>query len=179
MKRSFPKALLKLVELIDATDAALNETLIYAESIVVPEEINVEEEMTEINTKVKNSQFIYLGATYDSMIIPGSLNYRYRFPSTECHCLELKKTNKTDKRVLANLENPEKLLATILVSNSFVNIGIIVLLVHILNLLISIQNLPFVEFILQIVIISLFLLLFGEILPKIYVRHQSWLKNNQ
>lgn len=81
---------------------------------------------------------------------------------------KLKKTNKTDIWILNNLENPEKLLATILIANSFVNIGIIVLLVDILNGLIIFQNLPVTRFIFQFVSISLFLMLLGEILPKIY-----------
>jgi len=86
---------------------------------------------------------------------------------------KLKKTNKTDLRVLSNLENPEKLLATILVANSFVNISIIVLSVNTIHQLISFQNLPVIEFILQIVVISVFLLFFGEILPKIYAARQK------
>ena len=81
---------------------------------------------------------------------------------------KLKKTNKTDIRILNNLENPEKLLATILIANSFVNICIIVLLVYFLNRLIIFQNLPVIEFIFQIVSISLLLMILGEILPKIY-----------
>jgi gliding motility-associated protein GldE len=81
---------------------------------------------------------------------------------------KLKKTNKTDIWVLNNLENPEKLLATILIANSFVNIGIIVLLVDILNRLILFQNMPVTRFIFQFVSIALFLMLLGEVLPKIY-----------
>ncbi len=81
---------------------------------------------------------------------------------------KLKKTNKKDSWILNNLENPEKLLATILVVNSFVNIGVIVLLVDILNRLIIFQNLPVTEFIFQFVTISVLLILLGEILPKIY-----------
>jgi gliding motility-associated protein GldE len=81
---------------------------------------------------------------------------------------KLKKTNKTDIWILNNLENPEKLLATILVTNSFVNIGIIVLMVDILNRLIVFPNLPVAEFIFQFISITILLMLLGEILPKIY-----------
>jgi putative hemolysin len=84
---------------------------------------------------------------------------------------KLKKPGKTNTQVLKNLENPEKLQATILVTNLFVNIGIIILSFNIIDYLFTIQNAPVIEFILQAVLISFLLLLFGEILPKIYAAH--------
>jgi gliding motility-associated protein GldE len=81
---------------------------------------------------------------------------------------KLKRTNKIDSRVLKNLENPEKLLATILVANTFINIVIIVLAVNILGQLVSIQDLPFLEFVLQVVIILILLALGGGFFSKIY-----------
>lgn len=84
---------------------------------------------------------------------------------------KLKKKNKTNQRVLKNLDNPEKLLATILVANNFVNIAIIILTAFITNNLITIENSPVIEFILQVVVITFFLLLFGEIIPKVYASH--------
>jgi len=86
---------------------------------------------------------------------------------------KLKKKSKTNQLVTKNLENPEKLLATILVTNNFVNIGIIILTANITNNLITIQNSPVLEFMLQVVLISFLLLLFGEILPKLYATHFS------
>jgi gliding motility-associated protein GldE len=86
---------------------------------------------------------------------------------------KLKKKSKTNHLVLKNLENPEKLLATILVTNNFVNIGIIILTANITNNLITIQNLPILEFLFQVVFISFLLLMFGEILPKLYATHFS------
>jgi len=83
------------------------------------------------------------------------------------------KKNKTNSRVFVNLENPVKLLATILVANSFIKIGVIVLSITILSQLIIIQNLPVFEFILQVVFIFCVLFLFSEVLPKIYAnRHK-------
>lgn len=86
---------------------------------------------------------------------------------------KLKKKNKINNQVLKNLENPEKLLATILVTNNFVNIGVIILTASITNNLITIINAPVIEFMLQVVLISFILLLFGEILPKLYATHFS------
>lgn len=86
---------------------------------------------------------------------------------------KLKKKSKINNQVLKNLESPEKLLATILVTNNFVNIGIIVLTANITNNLITIINAPVIKFMLQVVLISFLLLLFGEILPKLYATHFS------
>ena len=80
---------------------------------------------------------------------------------------------RTDQRVLKNLENPEKLLATILVANNFVNIGIVILSAYITGNLVTIVDSPVLEFVLQVVLITFILLLFGEILPKVYATHYS------
>lgn len=84
---------------------------------------------------------------------------------------KLKKKGKTNQRVLSNLESPEKLLATILVANNFVNIGIIILTTFITKNIFTIQNSPLVEFILQVVLITFILLLVGEIIPKVYASY--------
>ncbi|NOR74222.1 MAG: gliding motility-associated protein GldE [Draconibacterium sp.] len=84
---------------------------------------------------------------------------------------KLKKKGKTNQRVLKNLENPEKLLATILTSNNFVNIGIIILTAFITQNLLTIENSKMLEFGLQVVLITFLLLLFGEIIPKVYATH--------
>ncbi|VAW12433.1 Hemolysins and related proteins containing CBS domains [hydrothermal vent metagenome] len=79
--------------------------------------------------------------------------------------------NKISNSVLKNLENPEKLLATILVANNFVNVGIIILSAYITSHLFNFSNAPVVEFIFQVIIITFFLLLFGEIIPKVYATY--------
>lgn len=76
-----------------------------------------------------------------------------------------------DQRVIHNLEKPEQLLATILVANNFVNIGIIVLSAFISSSIFDFTNSPVLEFVIQVVIITFLLLVFGEILPKVYATH--------
>lgn len=83
----------------------------------------------------------------------------------------IKKKGKTNERTLKNLENPEKLLATILVTNNFVNIGIVILTAYITSSLIEFTNAPILERIFQVVLITFFLLLFGEIIPKVYATY--------
>ncbi len=84
---------------------------------------------------------------------------------------KLKKKSKTTQRVSDLLGNPERLLATILVTNNFVNVGIIILTAYISNNLVTFVNAQVLEFIFQVVLITFFLLLFGEIFPKVYATH--------
>ncbi len=74
---------------------------------------------------------------------------------------------KKDKIILKLIKKPEKLLATILIVNNFVNIGIVILSSFLSNSLFDFSNSPVWGFIIQIVIIAFLLLIFGEILPKI------------
>ncbi len=84
---------------------------------------------------------------------------------------KLQKKGKNNHRILRNLDNPEKLLATVLVTNNFVNIGIVILMANITDSLVTIVNRPILEFVLKVVLITFFLLLFGEIMPKVYAAH--------
>ncbi|MFC2138837.1 gliding motility-associated protein GldE, partial [Bacteroidota bacterium] len=58
--------------------------------------------------------------------------------------------------------------ATILVTNNFVNVGIIILSSFITNSLIDFSNAPTIGFMFQVIVITFIILLFGEILPKVY-----------
>ncbi len=82
---------------------------------------------------------------------------------------ELKKHNsKVNHLILKLLENPDKLLATILISNNFVNIGIVLLSTYINRNLIDFHGNQQLQFIYEVVIITFIILFFGEILPKVY-----------
>ena len=116
--------------------------------------------------------FIVIVLLLSSALISGSEVAYFSLSPSDKKKLRQKRS-KTNKRVLKNLENPEKLLATILVTNNFVNIGIIILTANVTNSLLTIQNSPVLEFILQVVLITLILLIFGEILPKVYANHYS------
>jgi len=80
-----------------------------------------------------------------------------------------KLNNRKFNLALKHLENPEKLLATIVITNNFVNIGVIILSVYIFNGLIDFSNAPpYLKFLIEIVFITAMLLFFGEIVPKVY-----------
>ncbi len=66
------------------------------------------------------------------------------------------------------LNDPQRLLATILTGNNLVNVSIVISSAYVTNHLISFGNHTVWEFVFNSVIITFLLLLFGEILPKIY-----------
>lgn len=65
------------------------------------------------------------------------------------------------------LEKPERLLATILIANNLVNVTIVVLCNFALGPIFSAMS-PLLSFVLQTVILTFLILLFGEIIPKLY-----------
>jgi len=75
---------------------------------------------------------------------------------------------KSASTVLKLLSDPEKLLSTILVTNNMINIAIIILAAFITQNLFNLDNNPVLAFIIEAVVITFILLLFGEIIPKIY-----------
>ena len=77
------------------------------------------------------------------------------------------------KRVISLLKKPKRLLATILVANNFINIAIVLLFASLSKTIFkSIENQLIVLFI-EIGIITTIILIFGEILPKIYANRNA------
>ncbi len=81
------------------------------------------------------------------------------------------------KMVARLLQKPKKLLATILVANNTINIAIVLLFASLGEILFSdIQATLWgfsVKFIIEVIIITFLILLFGEILPKIYASRNN------
>jgi len=74
----------------------------------------------------------------------------------------------SDKHITALLKDSERLLATILISNNFVNVTIIMLCNFFFAEVVDFGGSVIVEFLVITVILTFLLLLFGEIMPKIY-----------
>ena len=80
-----------------------------------------------------------------------------------------------DRRIMQLLKNPERLLATILITNDFVNVGIVMLLnFFFMDIIHFPENAKWVEFILLTVLLTFVLLLFGEVMPKLYSKNNSY-----
>ena len=70
------------------------------------------------------------------------------------------------------LANPEKLLATILVGNNLVNVMIAIVLNFAMNQIFNFHS-GVVSFIVQTIILTFLILLFGEVIPKLYATNFS------
>nr|WP_194535832.1 gliding motility-associated protein GldE [Zobellia nedashkovskayae] len=70
--------------------------------------------------------------------------------------------------IIKLLERPKKLLATILIANNAINIGVVLLFSNIGNSLFANVELEWVRFLLEVVVATFLILMFGEILPKVY-----------
>ncbi len=84
--------------------------------------------------------------------------------------LELEKNNK-DKRIQLLRADGERTLATILIGNNFVNVTIIMLCNYAFGSLVTFgPKAVWIQFVSLTVILTFLLLLFGEIMPKVYSR---------
>ena len=83
--------------------------------------------------------------------------------------------NKSVKmQIISDLLNrPKKLLATILVANNFINIAIVLLFAYIGETIFSYITNSIARFFLEVVCATFLILLFGEIIPKIYASRNS------
>ncbi len=81
---------------------------------------------------------------------------------------EMEEGNSSKSKLIVQLlEKPKKLLATILITNNAINIGIVLLFSSIGNTLFEGIDGTF-RFLLEVVVATFLILMFGEILPKIY-----------
>ena len=80
---------------------------------------------------------------------------------------------KADKNIVQLLQRPQHLLATILIANNFLNVAVILLLTNFTTSILNFESAPFLGFIFQAIFITFVLLLFGEIMPKVYATQYS------
>lgn len=76
--------------------------------------------------------------------------------------------SRKEQMVLKHLEKPDRLLATILITNNFINVGIVIIASFVTGTIFNFSSSPLLGFLIQVIIITFFLLLFGEIIPKVY-----------
>jgi gliding motility-associated protein GldE len=94
---------------------------------------------------------------------------------------ELSNNGKEENIVVTLLEKPRKLLATILITNNFINILIVLLFASLAETLFSDFNYQLnlylftvpIRFLLEIVLVTFLILLFGEVLPKVYASRNA------
>ena len=103
-----------------------------------------------------------------SALISGSEVAFFSLNPSEKDVLNSSET-KTHERVNKLLLAPKKLLATILISNNFINVAIIILSTYTINNVFDFSSIPeWVSFLIQVAGITFAILLFGEVIPKVY-----------
>ncbi|RKX18171.1 MAG: hemolysin, partial [Candidatus Zixiibacteriota bacterium] len=99
-----------------------------------------------------------------SALISGSEVAFFSFSPQDIDFLKKGKSKKKDI-ILKLIEKTDQLLATILITNTFVNIGIVILSSYLTNQIFDFSQSKAFGFLFQLVVITFFLLLFGEIMP--------------
>ncbi|WP_350293176.1 gliding motility-associated protein GldE [uncultured Croceitalea sp.] len=107
-----------------------------------------------------------------SALISGAEVALFGLSQTDLNSIEEESTSR-GKLIIKLLERPKKLLATILIANNAINIGIVLLFSAIGNTLFAkinqvLFNVVSVRFVLEVIVATFLILMFGEILPKIY-----------
>ena len=74
----------------------------------------------------------------------------------------------SDPLIQRLLDRSEYLLAAILIANNFVNVAVVMLCTYGINAIVDFSSAPMLGFILETIVLTFLLLLFGEIMPKIY-----------
>ncbi len=77
------------------------------------------------------------------------------------------------KVVISILTHPKKFLATVLIISNFLNVAISILSVFVTNELFDVSKNYILFFIVQVIVLSMLILIFGETVPKIYATHYS------
>lgn len=66
------------------------------------------------------------------------------------------------------VRNPKRLLATILIANTFVNIGVVLVNTYLFSIVFNFHAYPLFGFLFEVVVVTFVLVLFGEVIPKVY-----------
>ncbi|RTE54534.1 gliding motility-associated protein GldE [Arenibacter aquaticus] len=113
-----------------------------------------------------------------SALISGAEVAFFGLSPTDVNQIEEKKTAK-GKVIVQLLDRPKKLLATILIANNTINIGVVLLFNEIGNTIFSditylVLGVVPVRFLLEVVVVTFLILMFGEILPKVYANRNRF-----
>ncbi len=111
--------------------------------------------------------FIILFLLFCSAMISGSEIAFFSLTPAQLKDIESRETT-TNRLILAHLQRPKRLLATILIANNFVNVGIVILSAYVSAMMFNFSEFPVLGIIMEVFVITFMILLFGEVMPKIY-----------
>jgi gliding motility-associated protein GldE len=102
-----------------------------------------------------------------SAIFSGSENAFFSLSKAQYEEL-IEEENASSKATKFLHSNPKKLLATILIANTFVNIAVVMVTTGLFSILFNFSANPLFGFLLEVVFVTFMLVLLGEVIPKIY-----------
>lgn len=105
-------------------------------------------------------------------ITAGAETAYFSLTAKDINYLKLKEEG-SSRQTLNLLEQPKRLLATILVANNFINIAIVIATNLLVNQLMPDSISPVMLFLVQVVAVTFLLVLFGEVLPKVYATQNN------
>jgi len=127
-------------------------------------------ELHLFNAEVLTSLVVVLVLIICSAFISGAEVAYFSLSASELDDLEKEKESSA---ILKLLKKPNKLLATILIANNFINVAIVVLSAYLTSFAVSFPEGSSLEFVFQVVGITVLLVLFGEITPKVYANQNA------
>lgn len=81
--------------------------------------------------------------------------------------------NRSEHLVLEIRQKPKTLLVTILITNNLVNITITIFSTYIMNMMFNLAVNPVAAFVLNVLVVTSLILLFGEMIPKVYASKKA------
>jgi gliding motility-associated protein GldE len=108
-----------------------------------------------------------------SFIVSGSKIAFFSLTNRDINVLKTKQDTAW-KRIVNLLEEPKALLSSLVIANSLINIGIIIMSNYLIDQVIpSKQNFWFFEFVIKVIMVSFVLILFGEVMPKVWASQNN------
>lgn len=105
-------------------------------------------------------------------VIAGAETAYFSLTAKDINYLKTKE-NATARQAIQLLEQPKMLLATILVANNFINIAVVITTDVLIHSLLPPNLGALVSFLVQVVCVTFLLVLFGEVLPKVYATQNN------
>jgi putative hemolysin len=129
-----------------------------------------------IHTPFDSSIFLGLAAIvvllFMSAFISGSETAFFSLSSSQIDEIEAK-DDAISRKIIKLLNQPKQLLATILISNNFINVAIVILSAYITSIVFDFSDFPVLGYIFEVILVTFILLLLGEITPKVYANQNN------
>lgn len=101
-------------------------------------------------------------------VFSGSENAMFSLKQSQIEELTQSEKSANSKAVYFLLKHPKKLLGTILIWNTFVNVAIVMVSSLMIATIFDFEQFPLIGFLIEVIFITFIIVLFGEVVPKMY-----------